>query len=67
VPLAGSPHLAGLRVLHLAFAGLEDSDAQVLAGSPYLAGLERLELHHNAITDEAADLLRDRFGDRVLL
>jgi uncharacterized protein (TIGR02996 family) len=67
VPLADSPFLSGLRVLHLAFAGLEDSDARALAASPHLAGLERLELHHNAITDEAADLLRDRFGDRVLL
>jgi uncharacterized protein (TIGR02996 family) len=67
VPLARSPHLAGLRVLHLGFAGLEDSDAQALAGAAHLAGLERLELHHNAITDEAADRLRDRFGDRVHL
>jgi uncharacterized protein (TIGR02996 family) len=63
--MAGSPALAGLRLLDLEGHGITDRGAAALEASPYLTALGRLNLR---LTDVGADLrkrLRKRFGPGV--
>jgi len=46
---------------------MSDGGAYALAESPHLEHLTLLDLRFNQISDRAAQVLRDRFGDRVLL
>ena len=65
--LADSPHLTALRVLYLHGAGIGRAGAVALAESPHLGGLEQLALAFNGIDDATRELLRRRFGHRVVL
>jgi hypothetical protein len=71
---AGLRNLAGLRWLALHNTGTTSEAALALARLPYLQGLEGLDLRGNTFfnrdrfeTQQAAALLRERFGSRVLL
>ncbi len=55
--LAGSPHVAGLKGLHLFRDHVGDAGASALAGSPHLANLADLDLHENDITDDGSQAL----------
>jgi uncharacterized protein (TIGR02996 family) len=55
--LADSPHVAGLKSLHLFRDHVGDAGARALAGSPHLAGLADLDLYENDITDEGSQAL----------
>jgi hypothetical protein len=66
--LAGSPYLANLTHLDLHDNRIGDKGAAALADSPHLANLRELDLCENPrLTDAGKRLLRDAFGDRVLL
>ncbi len=63
--LAGSPHLAGVRILDLSYNWIRNEGASALARSPHLDRLERLSVGCNLIGREGKQALRERFGDRV--
>ena len=67
--LALSPHLRGLLALDLGRNPVGDSGAKALAESPHLGNLLRLDLRGSTRPFRAATrrLLRERFGDRVVL
>ena len=55
--LADSPHVAGLKSLHLFRDHVGDAGARALASSPHLANLADLDLYENDITDEGSQAL----------
>lgn len=55
--LAGSPHLANLTHLDLAYCELTAPTGQHLASSPHLRRLERLDLHFNTFNRPGAEAL----------
>ncbi len=65
--LASSPHLGRLETLGLYCNQIGDRGARALAASPQLRGLKELSLMANSIGAEGQALLRERFGERVLL
>jgi len=64
--LAQSPHLARLTRFNLANNRITDAGARALAGSPSL-GKTLLDLRGNAISSRGQELLRQRFGEKVLI
>ena len=54
--IAASPHLSGLRTLHLGRNHIGDTGVRRLRGAT-LAGLDDLDLSENELTDDAADRL----------
>jgi uncharacterized protein (TIGR02996 family) len=66
IALAQAPHLAHLTVLDLQSNQVGPKGAEALAASPHLANLERLDLRSNPVA-AAQGVLRETFGDRVLL
>jgi uncharacterized protein (TIGR02996 family) len=65
--LAESPHVAGLRELSLVDNPIGEAGARALAASPHLGSIELLDLRGVAISEGVKEMLRTRFGDRVLL
>ena len=66
--LAAARHLARLEVLDLAENNVGESGAEALAASPTFTNLRKLDLRNNPrLTDRGKQLLRDKFGARVLL
>ncbi|MBY0459919.1 MAG: hypothetical protein K2V38_21585, partial [Gemmataceae bacterium] len=74
--LARSPHLAQLLDLNLLFGGVGDPGARAILDSPLPSTLVRLELHMltmrmvkgtSPITEPVARMLRECFGDRLVL
>jgi uncharacterized protein (TIGR02996 family) len=65
--LATSSHLAGLRDLYLTNNRISDSGARALADSRHLGNLDRLFLDYNPLGFEGDQVLRRRFGKRVVL
>jgi uncharacterized protein (TIGR02996 family) len=65
--LAASAVLSGLRVLDLGWNRIGSEGARSLAESPHLAGLGQLDLRGNRIGLVGKALLRERFGEAVLL
>lgn len=65
--LARSKGMTHLRSLDLARCGITTDGAMALAESPHLSGVSQLNLADNPIGPRGQQLLRDRFGDRVLL
>jgi uncharacterized protein (TIGR02996 family) len=65
--LADSLHLTNLRVLDLRSNRIGDRGAEALAYSPYLTGLRLLQLHHNEIGAKGVEVLRQAFGNRVVV
>ena len=65
--LAQSPHLKQLITLDLHENRIGKAGAEALAAAPYGRRLRRLDLRGNVFTDTQEALLRDRFGDAVLL
>lgn len=65
--LAGSAWLSRLKVLDLNGNGLGNDGAKALAASPHLTGLQRLSLVDADVGPAGRKVLRDRFGDRVVL
>jgi uncharacterized protein (TIGR02996 family) len=64
--MAGSPHLARVAFLNLGNNRLGDAGARALLDSPFLAGCKILEVCGNRIGKKTQELLRARFGDRVV-
>lgn len=65
--LAEAPKFARLQVLDLMGNRIETAGARALAESPHLQALQALYLHGNPLNGRARTILRQRFGDRVLL
>ncbi len=65
--LADIPWREGLNELSLANNPIGDAGAKALAGSAHLDALARLDLSGVALGLRAKELLRERFGTRVLL
>jgi uncharacterized protein (TIGR02996 family) len=62
-----SCRLKGLTTLRLRKTGLNDEAARLLAGSALLSGLKTLDAADNGFGRQGEAVLRERFGDRVLL
>ncbi|MEO2092199.1 MAG: hypothetical protein ABGY75_22310, partial [Gemmataceae bacterium] len=76
VELAAQPWLSRLKVLNLNSNSINDRGARALAYSPHLEHIERLNLIGNVVINdggktrlspEVKRLLKQRFGERVLL
>jgi len=67
VALAAAEHLGTLEELNLGSNAISGEGALALANSPHLTNLHQLDLTVNNIGEKAADALRERFGDRVVL
>jgi uncharacterized protein (TIGR02996 family) len=67
VAIAAAEHLQTLENLNLRTNGISGEGALALADAPHLANLRRLDLGGNRIGAKAADRLRERFGNRVVL
>lgn len=65
--LVSSTHLSGLTALSLGQNRVGLEGAKALAASPHLDGMRELNLRECSMDHESAGLLRERFGDRVLL
>jgi uncharacterized protein (TIGR02996 family) len=65
--LGTSTAFPGLRELDLSDNHLGNAGARTLLESPWLRRLERLDLRNNGIGVRAANALRKRFGDAVVL
>lgn len=65
--LVSSTTLSGLTALSLGQNRVGLEGAKALAASPHLDGMRELNLRGCSIDDEPAGLLRERFGDSVLL
>jgi uncharacterized protein (TIGR02996 family) len=67
VALANSPHAASLLSLGLGGNEMGNVGGRVLAASPHLVNLTCLDLYNNRITEPVREVLRARFGDRVII
>lgn len=67
IALAYSPILSKLRTVDLSKNMVRSRGAVALARSPFFGRIERLRVYHNRIGIDAADELRQRFGQRVML
>jgi len=67
VAIAAAGHLRTLEELNLRTNRVSGEGAAAFCDSPHLANLLRLDLVGNPIGAKAADRLRERFGDRVVL
>ena len=65
--VAGSASLSGLHHLDLQNAGIGDAGGRALARSGPLSALRQLDLHGNRLADATKGVLRDRFGNRIVL
>jgi uncharacterized protein (TIGR02996 family) len=65
--LAGSPQVAALERLSLAGCPIGDVGARALAESPHLAKLHSLDLAGVELKEAMREVLRERFGSRVVL
>jgi uncharacterized protein (TIGR02996 family) len=65
--LAESSQVVHLRQLSLAKNPIGDAGGRALARSPYLEGLARLDLRGVVLGNGVKVVLRERFGERVLL
>lgn len=65
--LANSPRLANLKYLDLAENNFGPDGAKALAESPYLSNLQCLTLTHTKLRKGDQDILRERFGDGLVL
>jgi uncharacterized protein (TIGR02996 family) len=65
--LAGSPQARNLRRLSLAGNPVGDAGGKALAGSAHLGAVERLDLAGVELDEKVKALLRERFGERVVL
>lgn len=65
--LARCKGMAHVRSLDLGRCGITTDGAMALAASTHLIGISQLNLADNLIGLRGQQLLRDRFGDRVLL
>lgn len=65
--LAQSPHLQRLTELDLRDNRIGKAGAEALAASKFWRRLRKLDLRANVFTDTQEALLRERFGDAVLL
>jgi uncharacterized protein (TIGR02996 family) len=65
--LAASPLAARLTELDLRSNPIGDDGAAAFAASPHLSQIRQLNLRYCSVAGKFADLLRERFGDRVLL
>jgi len=65
--LARSPQVARLESLTLRRVVLQEAGSRALAQSPHLTALQRLDVRGTRLSSAVRDLLRERFGDRVLL
>ena len=63
--LAQQQSLGALRTLNLSDNAIDDDGAGAIAASPALARLTALDLRNNPLSDH--QVLREKFGDRVLL
>jgi hypothetical protein len=65
--LAASPRVSGLRQLSLAGNPIGDVGGKALAGSAHLAAIERFDLSGVELSEKVKGLLRERFGERVVV
>jgi hypothetical protein len=61
-----SPHVAGLQEVFLTNSSLGDSGAEMIADSPLREG-PKLVLFDNGLSDRGKQILKARFGDRVIM
>jgi uncharacterized protein (TIGR02996 family) len=65
--LANSPRLANLECLNLAENHLGSEGAKALAESPHLSKLQCLKLTHTRLSKRDRAMLRERFGDALMV
>jgi uncharacterized protein (TIGR02996 family) len=64
--IAGSPHLSRLNELRINYFTTDEAGARALASSPYLDNLIRLSGLSARTPPGAAEILRERWGDRAV-
>lgn len=65
--IGDAPWTERLARLDVSACGIGESGAHALANSPHLRSIGWLDVRGNALGDRGHKLLRDRFGDRVLV
>lgn len=65
--LANSPRLANLKYLDLAENNFGPEGAKALAESPHLSKLQCLQLTRTKLPERDREMLRERFGDALIL
>jgi hypothetical protein len=65
--LLAAPWIANLTHLDLSNNAIGIEGAQALAGAEQIESLVHLDVSHNNLGDEAGNLLRERFGQRVIV